>query len=243
MWGTVLALALWLSIDPTRPVIVMVMMSRPRPRHNLVAYWLGGVAAGIAPGLGGVVLLLTLRDSLAVVEHARSTVARFTGGYLQIVIGVLALLIAAAVSAGFPGRRQAGMLPYGGASVLQPIAPAPSERIVARVKHALRGGNPWVAFGIGLVSTMPPADYLVVLIVIASSGAAIGTQFGAVVTFTLVVLTLIEIPLVSYLVMPARTQAAVLQLQRIVLPHRRRILTVVPAVAGILLVTAGVGSI
>ena len=61
--------------------------------------------------------------------------------------------------------------------------------------------------------------------------------------FTLVVLALVEIPLVGYLVMPAGTQAAVLQLQRLALAHRRRILIAVPAVAGTLLIAAGLGSI
>jgi hypothetical protein len=247
MWGTVLALALWVATDPTRLVIVVVLMSRPRPRHNLLAYWLGGVAAGIAPGLGVFVLLLVLRDSLPMaMEDVRSTVARCTGGYFQIAIGVLALLIAALVSAGFPARQHAGVPTYGGAPpapVLQPTTPTAFSRLTARVRHALQGGNPLVAFVIGLVSTMPPVDYLVVLIVIVSSGAAIRAQLSAVVMFTVVVLALVEVSLVSYLVMPAKTQAAVLQLQNWALTQRRRILIVVPAVAGILLVTAGIGSI
>lgn len=232
MWGTVLAIASWVSIDPTRLVIGGVLMSRPRPRHNLLSYWLGGLAAGIVPGLGA---FLLLRDSLPMVmEDARSTVLRFTGGYFQIAIGVLALLIAAVVSA------------YGGAPsgpVLQPLTPTAPARLTARVRRALQGGNPWVAFGIGLVSTMPPVDYLVVLIIIVSSRAAIGTQLGAVVIFTVVVLALVEVPLVSYLVAPAKTQVAMLQLQRWAAVHRRRILIVVPAVAGLMLVTAGISSI
>jgi hypothetical protein len=244
MWGTVLALALWVATDPTRLVIVVILMSRPRPRHNLLAYWLGGVAAGIGPGLGAFVLLLMLHDRLpTVIEDVRSTVARFTGGYIQIAIGVLALLIAALVSAGFPARQHARVPAYGGAPFLQPTTPTASSRLTARVRHALQGGNPWVAFGIGLVSTMPPTDYLVVLIIIVSSGAAIGTQLSAIVMFTVVVLALVEVPLVSYLVMPAKTQVAMLQLQKWALAHRRRILIVVPAVAGVVLVTAGIGSI
>ena len=244
MWGTVLALALWVATDPTRLVIGGVLMSRPRPRHNLLAYWLGGMAAGTVPGLGAFVML---RDSLPMVmEDVRFTAARFTGGYFQIAIGVLALLIAALVSAGFPARQHAGVPTYGGAPsapVLQPTTPTASSRLTARVRHVLQGGNPWVAFGIGLISTMPPIDYLVVLIIIVSSGAAIGTQLSAVVMFTVVVLALVEVPLVSYLVMPAKTQLAVLQLQKWTVAHRRRILIVVPAVAGVMLVTAGIGSI
>ncbi|MBV8787294.1 MAG: GAP family protein [Mycobacterium sp.] len=231
MWGTVLAIALWVSIDPTRLVIGGVLMSRPRPKHNLFAYWLGGLAAGVAPGVGAFVLLHG--SLLAVLEHARSTVARFTGGYFQIALGVLVLLIAAGVSA------------YGSASsapTLQPT-PNPSARVIARMRDVLQGGNPWVAFGIGVVSTMPPIDYLFVLIIIVSSGAAVGTQLGAVVLFTVVVLVLVEVPLVSYLVMPARTEAAMLQLHGWAVTHRRRILIIVPAVAGLMLVSAGISSI
>lgn len=246
MWGTVLALALWIAADPTRLVIVAVLMSRLRPKHNLLAYWLGGLAAGVVPGIGVFALALALHDSLPpAMDHARSTAARFTGGYFQIAVGAVALLIAALVSARRPARRQAGVLtsdglPSGGG--VQSIGPTAIARVWARVGRALQRGNPWVAFGVGLVSTMPPIDYLLVLIVIVSSGTAFGTQLGAVVMFTLVVLVLVEIPLVSYLVMPAETEAAVLQLRRLALVHRRRILIAVPAVAGVVLIAAGIGS-
>ncbi|ORA14910.1 hypothetical protein BST14_12930 [Mycobacterium arosiense ATCC BAA-1401 = DSM 45069] len=240
MWGTLLAVALWVSIDPTRLVIGGILMSRPRPRHNLLAYWLGGLAAGLAPGLAALVLLHG--SLLLVMENARSTIARCTGGYLQIAIGVLALLIAAVVSA----RLHAGAATYGGAPpapALQPRTPAASARMRARMRDALQGGNPWVAFGIGLVTTMPPVDYLVILILIVSSGAAIGIQFGAVVTFTVVVLLLVEVPLVSYLVVPAKTQVVMSRLERWVVTHRRRLLVAVPAAVGLMFVAAGISSI
>jgi Sap, sulfolipid-1-addressing protein len=245
MWGTVLALALWVATDPTRLVVGVVLMSRPRPRHNLIAYWLGGVAAGVVPGLGVFVLLLVLHNSVTkVIEEVRSTVACCTGGYAQIAVGVLALLIAALLSAGFPARLHAGPT-YGGApsaAVPQPT-PTASARLAARVRHALQAGNPWVAFGIGLISTMPPIDYLVVLIIIVSSGTAIGVQLCAVAMFTVVVLALVEVSLISYLVMPAKTHAAVRQLQIWALANRRRIFIVVPAVAGVVLVTRGIAGI
>lgn len=247
MWATVLALALWVATDPTRMVVVVALMSRARPKHNLIAYWLGGLAAGIAPGIGVFVLMLVMRNAVPpIMEDVRSVVSRFTGGYFQIAIGVFALLIAALLSARFRAHQHVEVPTYGGfpaAPDRQPITSTAIARIRARAGRALQGGNPWLAFGIGLVSTMPPIDYLVVLVVIVSSGAALGTQLGAVVVFTLVVLALVEIPLVSYLVMPAQTQAAVLQLQRLAQAHRRRILIAVPAVAGVVLIVAGLGSV
>ncbi|OBG64033.1 MULTISPECIES: GAP family protein [unclassified Mycobacterium] len=232
MWGTVLPIAVWLSLDPTRLVIGGILMSRPRPRHNLLAYWWGGLTAGVAPGVGAFVLL---RDSPAtVMEDARSTVVRFTGGYFQIAIGVLALAIATGVWAyrGAPPSRAP-----------QPPRPTAAARLTARVRRALQGGNPWVAFGIGLVTTVPLADYLVVLTIIVSSRAAIGAQLGAVVIFTIVVLVLVEVPLVSYLLAPAQTQLAMVQLQRWFAIHRRRLLIAAPALAGIMLVASGVSSL
>ncbi len=65
MWGTVLAFALWIATDPTRLVIVAVLMSRLRPKHNLLAYWLGGLAAGVVPGIGVFGLALALHNSAA----------------------------------------------------------------------------------------------------------------------------------------------------------------------------------
>lgn len=247
MWGTLLVLALWIATDPTRLVIVAVLMSCLRPKHNLLAYWLGGLAAGVVPGIVVFGLALMLHDSLPLaMDNARTTVGRFTGGYFQIAIGSVALLIAAIVSARSLTRQKAAVLAPGdfpagpGGSSIGSIAIA---RVRTRVARALRGGNPWVAFGIGLVSTMPPIDYLLVLILIVSSGVAFGTQLSAVLMFTLVVLVLVEIPLISYLVMPAKTEAAVLRLRRLALLHRRRILIAVPALAGVVLIAAGIGSI
>ena len=247
MWVTVLVLALWVATDPTRLVVVVALMSRVRPKHNLIAYWLGGVAAGLAPGIGVLGLMVLMRDSVPpAMEAMRSEVARITSGYFQIAIGLFALLIAALLSARFRVRQHVEVPTYGGspsAPDRQSITSTAIARIRTRAGRALQGGNPRLAFGIGLVSTMPPIDYLAVLIVIVSSGAAFGTQLSAVVIFTLVVLALVEIPLVGYLVMPAKTQAAVLQLQRLALAHRRPILITIPAVAGALLIAAGLGSI
>ena len=247
MWATVLALALWVATDPTRLVVVAALMSRARPKHNLVAYWLGGLAAGIAPGIGVLGLMMVRGTSVPLVmENMRSAVSRFTGGSFQIAVGLVALVIAALLSARIRTRRRVEMPTYGGFAVAPDRRPTTSiaiARIRTRAGRALQGGNPWLAFGIGLVSTMPPIDYLVVLIVIVSSGAAIGTQLTAVVTFTLVVLALVEIPLVCYLVLPAKTQAVVLKLQRLALANRRRILIAVTAAVGVLLIAAGLGSV
>ena len=53
------ALSLLAAIDPVRIGITALLISRPRPMLNLVALWVGGMAAGIVAALGA---LLFLRD-------------------------------------------------------------------------------------------------------------------------------------------------------------------------------------
>ena len=58
--------------------------------------------------------------------------------------------------------------------------------------------------------------------------------------FLVVMLAVVEVPLVSYLVTPAKTQAVMLQLHNWVGARRRQILAVILAVVGALLVANGV---
>jgi hypothetical protein len=83
---------------------------------------------------------------------------------------------------------------------------------------------------------------LVALTAIGASGAAVGTQASAVITYLLVMLALVEIPLVSYLVKPARTEAIMLQLVNWLRTHRRRNLAVVVAALGVALMASGIGA-
>jgi hypothetical protein len=47
MWVTVLVLGLMAATDPVRIGIAALLISRPRPLRNLLAFWLGGMATGI----------------------------------------------------------------------------------------------------------------------------------------------------------------------------------------------------
>ena len=58
MWSAVLVLS-FSAMDPVRIGITALLISRPRPMLNLLAFWLGGMAAGITMAL---VVLLWLRE-------------------------------------------------------------------------------------------------------------------------------------------------------------------------------------
>jgi Sap, sulfolipid-1-addressing protein len=243
MWGTVLALALVMAPDPARLAIVALLISRPRPLVNLLVFWLGGMATGTTIALGSVILLRDL--ALVVTRHVASTVESLQSGSVEIVVGVLALLIAALLSMRLRLHRAPVPITTGNAAVLvsEPSTETALSRLSARARSALVGGCLWVPFVAGLGSAAPHVEYQVAIAAILTSGASMATQVSAAMMFTIVVLAIVEIPLVSYLVTPARTHAVMLHAHDWMRAHRRQLLPAIAAVTGVFLLTSGIGSV
>jgi Sap, sulfolipid-1-addressing protein len=238
MWGTVVVLALVAMADPVRNGTAILLLSRRRPMRNLLAFWVGGIATAIVVGL---CVLFVLRDfALAVMQRVAFTAASASVGHIAIVIGVLALLIATALFA----YRRAPLSTSGDPSVMvqPPRTPAALSRLSPRARDAVEGGHLWVAVVAGFGSATP-WEYLVALTAILASGAGAGAQVSAVVVFAVVAFAVAEIPLISYLAAAARTDVVMLQFHNWVRAHRRRILAVIVAVAGVFLLANGVGSV
>ena len=97
MCSAVLVLSLVAAVDPVRIGIAALLISRPRPMVNLLAFWLGGMAAGIAAPL---VVLLFLRDfTLSVMRVMVSAVSSPIVAHIQVAIGVVVVPIAALIAA------------------------------------------------------------------------------------------------------------------------------------------------
>jgi hypothetical protein len=114
--------------------------------------------------------------------------------------------------------------------------------LLARAQNHLGARPLWVVFVAGFVSATPPVEYLVVVGAILASGAATGIQLGAALTFTLLSLAVIEIPLVSCLVTPAKSQAVIMEVHNWVRARRRPIVAVTLAVGGVMLLASGMSS-
>jgi hypothetical protein len=263
MWSSVLVLALLIAISPLRLGITLLLISRPRPVQNLLAYWVGGLT-GCIPAV--VVPMTLLHGTPMFKSFADGLATSSTVRHIQIGIGVLALSIAALMTVRSLTRvRQRARVPTpsGNTStlVLDPNTPpaisqllgrtqdAPTEggsatrRLLGRAHNAWENGSLWVALVIGFVNMPTPDVLLLVLAIIVTSGASIATQVSAAIAFVVGILAVVEITLLSYLAMPAKTQAVLRLLHDWVLAHRRKILVAIFAVGGVSLVAHGMGSI
>jgi hypothetical protein len=117
------------------------------------------------------------------------------------------------------------------------------QRLLGRAHNAWESGALWVAFLIGYWAGPNPSLVLLALTTILASGAAIGTQIGVATVFIVVSLAVVEIVLISNVVAPTKTQAALRVLHDWVRGYRRQILVAILTLVGIVLVAQGTGSL
>src|SRR3984893_12201274 len=90
MWITILVMAIAMSMEPFRIGMTVLTLNRPRPMLQLIALLSGGFAMGAIVGL---VVIFAFRPGLLGSAH-------FTLPKVQIVIGVLAVLVAVLLASG-----------------------------------------------------------------------------------------------------------------------------------------------
>ncbi|MGV0851830.1 GAP family protein [Mycolicibacterium phlei] len=218
MWITLLVMALAVSLEPFRVGMTVVMINRPHPRRQLLAFLAGGFAMGLAVG---VVVLFLLRPALGS--------SHFTLPRVQLAVGAL-LLLSAALMLVSRGPDATGLAD----SRFGPLA--------ARARRVMQGSSLWTAGIAGLGIALPSVDYLAALALIAASGAAVGVQFGALIAFNAVAFALVEIPLLCYLVAPERTRATLQTFYDWLRAQGRRGVALLLAVVGGVLVVVGLAN-
>jgi Sap, sulfolipid-1-addressing protein len=76
-----------------------------------------------------------------------------------------------------------------------------------------------------------------------ASGAAAATQVGALLTFNAVAFTLVEVPLLAYVVAPDRTRALMAVLHNWIRARRRLEVAAILSVVGCFLVAVGIAGL
>ncbi len=226
MWLTVLLMALAVSTEPFRLGMTVLLLNRPRPITDLLAFLCGGFLMGMAVGAA---VLFGLRSA---VGSAQVTLPK-----VQIVMGLIALLAAAVlVVAGLRRPHRDGRT-AGATDSRQP------SRLTRQARQLMRSRSPWVAGVAGLGIALPSVDYLAALAVILTSGAPPAQQLGALLMFNVVAFALVEIPLIGYLFAPQATRAAMARLNGWFSAHRGKALAAALAIIGSVLLGIGLATV
>ena len=238
-----LVFAIAVNFEPFRLWLVPILLMRPRPVAQLLAFLASSVITSTAVGL---LVLFVLQDG-------RLGLRNIDAGIAKIVIGLLALLVAAWLGLRLPSRwsigRGSGAQPTArddrDGVLAEATAPRATNRITARARTlAMHGSSPWISGAVGLAAaSIPSVDYLALLVLIAASATTPAIQVAALITFVFLANLVVAIPIFSSLIAPRWTQSVFERFHAWVLSRSRRDVAAFVAIAGVLLIAAGVQSL
>ncbi len=209
MWTVVLVLAIAMNFEATRPTLAPLMLSRPRPIVQLLALFVGSFAMGL---ISGVLVVFVFHQTPLGSDQSN-------GAKVQIALGLLTAVIAAVMTINVPRHWMRRHRAAAGAET----GARPMDRMHERARAVLRKGNsPWLSFALGLGIGLPSVDFLAVLVVIASGGAAAPEQFGALLMFLVIGNACLVVPLLTYLIAPVPTSRWIDRFQTWVRARSRR---------------------
>lgn len=240
MWTTVVLLGLTVSIEPTRLGLIALLLTRPRPIRHLIVFQVTGLTISLSVGL----------TVLFVFHHSFFGKSHVGPAPLQIAFGVVLLLLAAVLASNIPLDRFSGQkVPHTGGvdgAAAAHVSPSPKNRrtqLLRRVRRFLKGESSALSASIGAATAMPSIDYFVLLAIIIASKAPALEQALALLTFLLLAGAGASIPLVSFILTPAKTRIWVQGLSSWIRRRTRKQAGLFVGVVGTLLIAIGVGSL
>lgn len=241
MWTAIFVLAIAVNFEPTRIGLIALMLSRPKPLLQLMAFLSGGLV--VTTGAGLFVLFVANRSLLGDSD--------FNAAKAQIAIGVVALVAALVLASNvsfsrFSRKPTQVSVPATGTGVggiaVEQLPPGLFGKLSSRARRLLEGRSPWFAAALGIFLALPSVDYLALLVLIAASAVSPTTQVIALFTYLAVANAVAAIPLFSYLVAPVKTRAVLAKFYDWIRARRRRDWSVLVAVAGCLMIAVGINS-
>ncbi|TGD90842.1 GAP family protein [Mycolicibacterium sp. CH28] len=233
-----LLLGLVVSIEPARVGLIAFLLTRPRPVRHLLTFMCTGLTISLSVGF----------LVLFVFHHSFLSNGNVNPALIQIGIGAFAVLLAGVLASNIPlrqfSRKQVAEVPAGPAAEVpvvasDPLPPTRIKRLKERLHGFVQGESSWFSGSIGAALAMPSVDYMALLALIIASKTSPLTQASALLTFLLLASAAAVIPLLSFVMAPAKTRVWVQQFNEWIRTRTRRHAAVFVAVVGAILVGVG----
>jgi Sap, sulfolipid-1-addressing protein len=244
MWATVVLMALVAGRGPARIAAVIVISSKSRPVRLLAAYLAGGF--GVSLIVGAMVLF--------VLEGMGVGLRRGLPPYIEIGVGVFALVVAVVVAGGVVGRvrsrirrraaARGAAAETGAGEASRGIERLPAfQKLPQPVQNAVLGESLWVACIAGVAVGIPSVYYLAAIAAILAADVRLGSSIAALVVFNVIAFILTEISIVSFVRAPIATRKWVDRLYTWATNRHRLVMGLLPGMVGIYLLVTGISKL
>jgi hypothetical protein len=227
--GDILLLALVAAANPTLLAAVTLMLFLPSPKRLLLGYLAGALLTSLTVGF---VIVFVVHDSSAT-SAGRNTISPS----LDIAFGTILLLVAYVLHGGQDQRmkerrRQKKVAKAGGEE--------PAEKGPSKVEQLLGRGSARITFALGVVLTLPGISYLAALHDLQTLGYGTAGEILVILSFNVLLMILLIVPLVGFFVAPDRTMVEVQRFRAWLTRSGRRMAINGAAILGVLLLIRGV---
>jgi Sap, sulfolipid-1-addressing protein len=222
--ASIFFLSLLAMFTPTLLAAVTVMMLMPNPKRLMLGYLLGAYTTSITAGL---LIVFSLHGS------ASESTAHTMGPIEDIVVGLLALLVAYVLGSGRDARLQERRRRRKEARETK------TEKRESLPERMLGRGSARITFVVGVLLTFPGVSYLTALDRMAKLDATSAELVLLVVAFCVIQQLLLEVPLLGYIFAPDWTKDTVVRFRAWLGRNGRRAGVTLAAVIGVLLVLRG----
>lgn len=234
--GSIILLALAAAVYPQLLAVVLIILTRPKPKPLLWACYLASLVVSVGSG----VLIFTAFQSRGSVagtsSHRVGPAAYLTAGAIAVFIAVLMLRRGQDLLD--HDRSRSGRLRPG-----EQRASAVVARTRARAARSLSEGSLVVAGLVGAVLAVPGPFDLLALGRLARGGYGVIAAAGVIVVFALIKFVLIELPIASYAIDPDGTAARVGRFSGWMHSNKRVVVAAIVALFGAVLIGRGVSGL
>jgi len=224
-------LALLAAIYPPAILVAALYLASARPGKTTAFYVAGGL---LVVAVFGTIVLIVLRvGGLSLPSHHHTRYG------LRLGLGVLALIAAVLIYRHKPKPKKPASA---AGDVGNAGAPGKKKKpgLIARWSAEPR---PLTAFVVGIFMFGPSITFIAAVQVVASSRADVAATVGAMAMIIVITIAFAWLPLLAYLVAPARTTRTLKAFEGWLRRHRQKVLAGAVGVIGLALVAQGIAGL
>ena len=203
------------AFSPPVMLIAAIFLASAKPGRFTALFVIGGAVMVTVVGIAGLLVIRDLGLSLPHHQHTRYG--------LRLAIGLLALVAAVVVYRRKPKPRDPA----------KPKKRSPVERLSSEPKEM-------TAFLAGILMFGPSLTFLAAVQVVATASAGTAATIGAMIMIVVLTLAFAWLPLLAYMIAPARTTRTLKAFDMWLKRHSKTVLVAAMAIIGVALIAQGI---
>ena len=223
--------------------VILVILTRSRPKALLWAFWLTASIVNFGFGVIALAVFRTNASFLGSTSQKTSPAIYLIAGAVAVCVAIFAATRRGRELIGREVDKQHGKPAPDPQGSLSDRAQVKVQEVKVKAEEALKRGSVWVAIGVGVVLGAPTPYQIAGAGIMVRNGYGLLTQILLVALFSLITYFVVEILIISYAIWPEATSGKVTAFSKWLSSHKIQAAAAVAAVVGLILIGKGIAAL